>query len=61
MLDHHEESGVAVMRECGVWDDFQARLGDCSEDCRVLNPPGTVLHAGQGELSSRPEIARNAR
>ena len=60
MLDLHEESGLRVMRECGLWDGFQAAVGDCSEACRVLNPQGTVLHTDEGELASRPEIARNA-
>ncbi|MCJ1301205.1 hypothetical protein MMC08_004004 [Hypocenomyce scalaris] len=60
MLDLHEESGLKVMRECGLWDGFQAAVGDCSEACRVLNPQGTVLHTDEGELASRPEIPRNA-
>ena len=60
MLDLHEESGLRVMRECGMWDGFQAAVGDCSEACRVLNPQGTVLHTDEGELAYRPEIARNA-
>jgi 2-polyprenyl-6-methoxyphenol hydroxylase-like FAD-dependent oxidoreductase len=30
MLDLHEESGLRVMRECGLWDGFQAAVGDCS-------------------------------
>lgn len=60
MLDLHEESGLRVMRECGLWDGFQAAIGDCSEACRVLNPQGIVLHTDEGETASRPEIARNA-
>jgi 2-polyprenyl-6-methoxyphenol hydroxylase-like FAD-dependent oxidoreductase len=60
MLDLHDESGQKVMRQCGLWDGFQAALGDCSEACRVLNPQGTVLHTDEGELSSRPEIPRNS-
>ena len=60
MLDLHEESGLRVMRECGLWDGFQAAVGDCSEACRVLNPQGTVLHTDEGENASRPEIPRNA-
>jgi 2-polyprenyl-6-methoxyphenol hydroxylase-like FAD-dependent oxidoreductase len=35
MLDLHEESGL---REYGLWDSFQAAVGDCSKACRVLNP-----------------------
>ncbi|KAK9243194.1 salicylate hydroxylase [Lipomyces tetrasporus] len=60
MLDLHDESGLRVMRECGLWDSFQAAVGDCSEACRVLNPQSTVLHTDEGELASRPEITRNA-
>ncbi|KAK9457174.1 salicylate hydroxylase [Dipodascopsis uninucleata] len=60
MLDLHEESGLRVMRECGLWHDFQAALGDCSEACRILDTQGKVMHTDEGELESRPEIARNA-
>lgn len=60
MLDLHEESGLTAMRECGLWDGFQAAVGDCSEATRVFNPDGAMLHTDKGELSSRPEIARSA-
>jgi 2-polyprenyl-6-methoxyphenol hydroxylase-like FAD-dependent oxidoreductase len=60
MLDLHEKSGLRVMQECGLWDGFQAAIGDCSEACRVFNPQGSVLHTDEGELSTRPEIPRNA-
>ncbi|OCK98814.1 salicylate hydroxylase [Cenococcum geophilum 1.58] len=60
MLDLHEESGLTAMRECGLWNGFQAAVGDCSESMRVINPDGVVLHTDEGELASRPEIARNA-
>ena len=60
MLDLHEESGLTAIRECGLWDGFQAAGGDCSESMRVMNPSGAVLHANEGQLESRPEIARNA-
>ncbi|KAF7548757.1 hypothetical protein G7Z17_g6856 [Cylindrodendrum hubeiense] len=60
VLDLHEESGLMVMRECGLWDEFQASTGDCSEECRVLDPQGNVLHTDKGELSTRPEISRHA-
>lgn len=61
MLDLHEESGLTVMRECGLWDGFQAAVGDCSESMRVMNAAGAILHVDEGsELESRPEIARNA-
>jgi 2-polyprenyl-6-methoxyphenol hydroxylase-like FAD-dependent oxidoreductase len=59
MLDLHEESGLAVMRQCGLWDAFQAAVGDCSESCRVFNPQGNLLHSDEGKMSNRPEIPRN--
>jgi 2-polyprenyl-6-methoxyphenol hydroxylase-like FAD-dependent oxidoreductase len=60
MLDLHKESGLRVMRECGLWAGFQAAVGDCSEACRVLNPQGTVLYTEEGKFATRPEIPRNA-
>ena len=60
MLDLHEDSGLKVIRAAGLWDAFQATIGGCSEECRVLSPAGETLHTDQGKLSSRPEIARNA-
>ncbi|KAK3682041.1 salicylate hydroxylase [Podospora appendiculata] len=60
MLDLHEESGQKVMRECGLWDAFQAALGDCAESMRILNSDGVVLHEHDGRLASRPEVPRNA-
>jgi 2-polyprenyl-6-methoxyphenol hydroxylase-like FAD-dependent oxidoreductase len=60
MLDLHEESGLAAMHECGLWEGFQAAVGDCSEAMRVLNRDGVVLHTDEGELASRPEIPRNS-
>lgn len=60
MLDLHEESGLTAMRECGLWDGFQAAVGDCSESICVINPDGAVLHTDKGELESRPEIEQNA-
>jgi 2-polyprenyl-6-methoxyphenol hydroxylase-like FAD-dependent oxidoreductase len=59
MLDLHEEYGLTVMRECGLLDSFQVAVGDCSESIRVINPNSAVLHTDEGELASRPEIARN--
>lgn len=60
MLDLREESGLKVMRECGLWDKFQAATGECSETWKVLNPQGIELHVSEGGLDSRPEISRNS-
>ncbi|PHH78499.1 hypothetical protein CDD80_6767 [Ophiocordyceps camponoti-rufipedis] len=59
MLDLHEESGLTVMRECGLWDEFQAATGDCSEAMRVLRSDGVEVHADDGQSEPRPEIARH--
>ncbi|KAJ7649530.1 hypothetical protein DFH06DRAFT_1282961 [Mycena polygramma] len=60
MLDLQEAAGLAAIRACGLEAGFRAALGDCSEECRVLNFDGTVLHTDDGGAVSRPEIARNA-
>ena len=57
MLDLREESGPTAMWECGLWDGFQAAMGDCSVSMRVMNSDGAILHTDEGELASRPEIA----
>lgn len=60
MLDLHEESGLRVMRECDLWDAFEAATGDCSQETRVIDRDGTVVHTDQGDLEFRPEIPRNS-
>lgn len=60
MLDLHEESGLKVMRECGLWEAFQAAVGDCSEACRVMDSRANLLHSDEGGASSRPEIPRHS-
>lgn len=59
-LDLHEEPGLKVMRECGLWDRFQKLTGDCAEVMRISNSDGAVLHTHKGRKGIRPEIARNA-
>lgn len=59
MLDLHEESGLEVMRQCDLYDAFQAALGDCTESMQILNPSGTILHKDEGGPEQRPEIPRN--
>ncbi|KAM3069132.1 hypothetical protein ACMFMG_010657 [Clarireedia jacksonii] len=60
MLDLHEESGLKVMREAGLWDDFQKAIGDCSQACRIYTPEGKLVHEDDGGVVNRPEIPRNA-
>jgi 2-polyprenyl-6-methoxyphenol hydroxylase-like FAD-dependent oxidoreductase len=59
MLDLHEESGLAAIRACGLYEQFTALTGDCEESMIVADKHGKIVHADQGEGASRPEIARH--
>lgn len=59
MLDLHEESGIAAIRECGLYDEFCKLIGECSEAQKVSDKDGNVLYADKGEFSERPEISRH--
>ncbi|SPO05286.1 related to salicylate hydroxylase [Cephalotrichum gorgonifer] len=58
MLDLHEESGLAVIRECGLFDGFVPLTGECTEDYIVAERNGNVLYSSRG-VGGRPEISRN--
>lgn len=59
MLDLHEDSGLAVIRESGLYDDFLPLIGECTEDFIIADRNGTILHNANGNEGSRPEISRN--
>jgi 2-polyprenyl-6-methoxyphenol hydroxylase-like FAD-dependent oxidoreductase len=59
MLDLHEESGLAAVRACGLYDQFLPLTGDCEESMIVSDKYGNVLHQDEGGLSDRPEISRH--
>lgn len=61
MLDLHQESGLAAIRACGLWEEFQKHILDCSEELIIMNKDGRVTHRDNGGPGpeSRPEIARN--
>ncbi|KAL5051062.1 hypothetical protein BDW71DRAFT_82373 [Aspergillus fruticulosus] len=60
MLDLHEESGLAALKECGLYDTFLTLTGECSQAQRVADKDGNIVYADGGELSQRPEISRHA-
>jgi 2-polyprenyl-6-methoxyphenol hydroxylase-like FAD-dependent oxidoreductase len=60
MLDLHEESGLAAVRECELYDQFLNLTGECSEAQKVSDKDGNILHQDEGELSERPEISRHS-
>ena len=60
MLDLHNESGIAALKECGLFDDFLKLTGECTEAQKVLDKDGNILYKDEGEDSERPEISRHA-
>ncbi|KAF7170987.1 hypothetical protein CNMCM6106_005507 [Aspergillus hiratsukae] len=64
MLDLHEGSGLAAIRECGLYDEFLKHTGECAETQKVADKDGNILYSDDGEeglgSGKRPEIARHA-
>ncbi|KAJ5665829.1 uncharacterized protein N7477_008277 [Penicillium maclennaniae] len=60
MLDLHDESGLAALRECGLYNRFLQLTGECSEAQKVSDKDGNIIHEDDGELSERPEISRHS-
>lgn len=60
MLDLHDESGLAAIRECGIFDQFLQHTGECAEAQKVADKEGNIIYQDEGELSERPEISRHA-
>ncbi|POR33261.1 Tetracycline resistance protein from transposon [Tolypocladium paradoxum] len=60
MLDLHEESGLAAIRECGLYDQFLQLTGEYAETQKVSDKDGNILYMDEGEMSQRPEISRHA-
>ncbi|MET8950808.1 FAD-dependent oxidoreductase [Streptomyces sp. NPDC004393] len=58
MLDLHEESGQAALRAAGLFEEFRAIVHPGGEECRVLDPDGTVRFKDTEE-TGRPEVDRN--
>lgn len=59
MLDLHNESGIAALRECGLYDEFVKLIGECTEAQKVADKDGNVLYEDDGGMSERPEISRH--
>lgn len=60
MLDLHDDSGLAAIRACGLWDQFLPLAADCSEDMIIMDHQGNVTHKDSNPGHNRPEVARNA-
>ncbi|KAH8649845.1 hypothetical protein BX600DRAFT_441944 [Xylariales sp. PMI_506] len=60
MLDLHDESGLAAIRECGLCDEFLSLTGECTEADRVADKDGNLLWDDVGGARESPEISRTA-
>lgn len=58
-LDLHDATGIAALRECGLYDEFALLTGDCSESQVIAHKNGKVIYKDEGEHSNRPEISRH--
>lgn len=59
MLDLHEESGIAAIRACGLYEKFLPLTGDCEESMIIADKHGNILHSDDGGAADRPEISRH--
>ncbi|UNI16594.1 hypothetical protein JDV02_003020 [Purpureocillium takamizusanense] len=60
MLDLHEESGLAAIRACGLWDRFLPLTSDCAPSMLVMNgEKAKITYRYDGGQEYRPEIARS--
>jgi len=60
MLDLHEESGLAAIRACGLFDEFLPLSTECAESMIIRDKNGTATYTDDGNLEYRPEISRHA-
>ncbi|KAH8905258.1 salicylate hydroxylase [Coniochaeta sp. PMI_546] len=59
MLDLHEESGLAAIRACDLYDDFAPLTAECEQTMRVLDAEGGLRYQDAVGGEGRPEISRH--
>jgi 2-polyprenyl-6-methoxyphenol hydroxylase-like FAD-dependent oxidoreductase len=57
-LDMHEESGLAALKACGLFEAAMALMGDCTEEQKIADRNGEIIYSDEGS-GERPEIYRN--
>lgn len=60
MLDLHEESGLAALKECDLLEEFKSHTTVCSEAQIIANKEGNIIYTDDGGPEHRPEISRNS-
>lgn len=58
-LDLHEQSGLLALKTCGLFEKFQQRNVDCSEQMIISDRYGNILINDDDDTEHRPEISRN--
>lgn len=59
-LDLHEESGIAAVKACGLYDTFVTLTGECSEAQKIADKTGKIVYTDEGGPGGRPEISRHS-
>jgi 2-polyprenyl-6-methoxyphenol hydroxylase-like FAD-dependent oxidoreductase len=62
MLDLHEDSGLAAIRKCDLFDEFIPLTGDCASVMKISDENGNIVFTEDphGDDDERPEISRHA-
>lgn len=60
MLDLHDESGLAALRACGLFDRFLPLSAECAQSMVIADAQGNLTHEDDGSAEYRPEVARHA-
>jgi 2-polyprenyl-6-methoxyphenol hydroxylase-like FAD-dependent oxidoreductase len=60
MLDLHQESGLAAIEKCGLYEEFRPLTGDCAEVFRIADKDGNIVFERGKHGEDRPEISRSA-
>ena len=60
-LDLHDGSGLAAIKQLGLFEKFCVLANDCTQVYKLADKDGNVLYSGSDDMSvaERPEIARN--
>jgi 2-polyprenyl-6-methoxyphenol hydroxylase-like FAD-dependent oxidoreductase len=58
-LDLHEGTGLAALAECGLLDQFDLLVGECTEAQKVSDKLANIIYEDEGAERNRPEISRH--
>jgi 2-polyprenyl-6-methoxyphenol hydroxylase-like FAD-dependent oxidoreductase len=59
MLDLHEETGLAAIHKCDLYNEFLPLTGDCAQVMRIADQDGNIVCTTPEHGEDRPEISRH--